>query len=135
MVMRPQQLSLIFAALSDATRRSILEQIGPEEVAVKDLTANFTITQPAISKHLAVLERAGLVMRRRNGRTNLCRVNQAPLAAAEKFLAKYKLFWRHRLQALGKHLEEKNNDRDKNERVSLTLTHTVAAPAIGCSAP
>ena len=114
MVMRSEQLSLIFAALSDATRRSILEQIGPEEVAVKDLTANFTITQPAISKHLAVLERAGLVMRRRNGRKNLCRVNQEPLAEAEQFLAKYKLFWRQRLQALDTHLEEATDDRNKN---------------------
>ena len=114
MVMRPEHLSLIFAALTDATRRSILEQIGPEEMAVKDLTANFTITQPAISKHLAVLERAGLVMRRRSGRKNLCRVNQAPLAEAEQFLAKYKLFWRQRLQALDKHLEEETDDGNKN---------------------
>lgn len=112
--MRTEHLSLIFAALSDSTRRSILEQIGPEEVAVKDLTVKFTITQPAISKHLAVLERAGLVMRRRNGRKNLCRVNRAPLAKAEQFLAKYKLFWRHRLQALDNHLEEEADDRNKS---------------------
>jgi DNA-binding transcriptional ArsR family regulator len=112
--MHSEQLSLIFAALSDATRRAILEQIGPEEVAVRDLTAKFTISQPAVSKHLAVLERAGLVMRRRNGRNNLCRVNQVPLATAARFLAKYKLFWRQRLQALEKHLQEENDDHHQN---------------------
>ena len=114
MVMVPEQLDLIFKALSDGTRRTILQRIGPDEVAVKDLADVFAISQPAVSKHLAVLERAGLIMRRRNGRNNLCRLNQEPVAAVERFLAKYKLFWQDRFEALDRHLTEDENDPNQS---------------------
>ena len=114
MVMVSHDLDLIFKELSDGTRRTILQRIGPDEVAAKDLAGEFSISQPAVSKHLAVLERAGLIMRRRNGRNNLCRLNQEPIGDVENFLAKYKLFWQGQFASLDKHLKEDSNDRDQD---------------------
>jgi len=106
MVIIKDQLDLIFKALSDGTRRTILQRIGPDEVPVKDLAEVFSMSQPAVSKHLRVLERAGLIMRRRNGRNNLCRLNQKPVEAVERFFAKYKVFWQGRFEAFDRHLKE-----------------------------
>ncbi len=115
MVMVSHDLDLIFKALSDGTRRTILQRIGPAEVAVKDLANEFSISQPAVSKHLVVLERAGLIMRRRNGRNNLCKLNQKPISEVERFLTKYKLFWQGQFASLDKHLkEERTHDGDKD---------------------
>ena len=105
-MIHPSHLDLIFKALSDGTRRTILQRIGPDEVAVKDLADEFSISQPAVSKHLAVLERAGLIMRRRNGRNNLCKLNKKPISEVERFLTKYKLFWQGQFASLDKHLKE-----------------------------
>ena len=110
MVIIQDQLDLIFKALSDGTRRTILQRIGPDEVPVKDLADIFAMSQPAVSKHLQVLEKAGLIMRRRNGRNNLCRLNQEPVEAVERFLAKYKVFWQSRFESLDKHLKEDKDD-------------------------
>ena len=110
MVMVKDQLDLIFKALADGTRRTILQRIGSDEVSVKDLADVFAISQPAVSKHLVVLERAGFITRKRNGRNNLCRLNQEPVAAVERFLAKYKVFWQSRFDALDRHLKEDEDD-------------------------
>ncbi len=114
MVMYNHHLDLVFRALADGTRRSLLERIGPDEVAVMDLAGEFAISQPAVSKHLAVLERAGLISRRREGRNNYCRLNREPIGEMEKFLAKYKLFWQRRFAALDRHLKEERDGRNRD---------------------
>ena len=110
MVMIKGSLDLIFGALADGTRRTILQRIGPGELSVKVLADEFSISQPAVSKHLAVLERAGLIERRRDGRHNLCRLNPQPMTEVEQFLAKYKLFWKQRFESLERHLKEQADD-------------------------
>ena len=112
MVMIQDQLDLIFKALSDGTRRTILRRIGPDEVPVKDLAEIFAMSQPAVSKHLRVLERAGLIIRSRAGRNNLCILSQEPVEAVERFLAKYKVFWQGRFEVLDRHLKEDEDDEN-----------------------
>ena len=114
MVMYHRDLDRIFKALADGTRRGLLERIGPDEVAVMDLASEFSISQPAVSKHLAVLEKAGLIMRRRDGRNNYCRLNKEPIGEVEKFLAKYRLFWQRRFAALDRHLKEDDDGRSED---------------------
>lgn len=87
------QLDLIFGALADRTRRAILERLRAGEASVTDLTADFTISQPAISKHLRVLERAGLIARTRQGTMRLSRLDAAPLEQASTWLGGYREYW------------------------------------------
>jgi DNA-binding transcriptional ArsR family regulator len=86
-------LDATFAALSDPTRRAILARLASGEASVQELAEPFAMSQPAVSKHLKVLERAGLVTRRRHGQQRPCRLNAAPLAEATAWLAEYRKFW------------------------------------------
>jgi DNA-binding transcriptional ArsR family regulator len=87
------QLDLTFRALADPTRRAILAQLAGGEVSVTALTARSDLTQPAISKHLKVLERAGLVSRRQDAQRRLCRLQAEPLLTATRWLSDYRQFW------------------------------------------
>ncbi len=82
-----------FAALADPTRRAILERLTEGEASVAELTDRFTISQPAISKHLKVLERAGLVSRHREAQRRMCRLEAAPMAQAVAWLESYRAHW------------------------------------------
>lgn len=103
---REAQLDLIFSALSDATRRAILTRLEHGEASVSELAAPFAVSMPAISKQLSVLEKAGLVERRKIGRVHHCRLRARPLSAAQKWLDRYRRFWEHNLDSLDRYLNE-----------------------------
>ena len=96
----PTDLDAVFSALADPTRRAILEQLQAGDHVVTALTAQFALSQPAISKHLRVLEDAGLVSRRREGRTRPVHLEAAPLKEATDFLERYRAFWEARFEQL-----------------------------------
>jgi DNA-binding transcriptional ArsR family regulator len=89
----PDRLDATFAALADPTRRAILARLARGEATVTELAAPFSMTQPAISKHLKVLERAGLVTRGRDAQRRPCRLAAQPLREATTWLAGYRQFW------------------------------------------
>lgn len=92
-VTRADPLSTTFAALADPTRRAILARLSQGEASVGELAAPFAMSQPAISKHLKVLERAGLITRGREAQWRPCKLDAAPLRAANTWLEHYAVFW------------------------------------------
>src|SRR5712671_6854298 len=104
---KPHHLDGIFAALSDPTRRAVLARLTEApELSVSTLAAPFAMSLPAVLKHLDVLEGAGLIRRRKRGRTVSCRLNAAPLQQAQHWLARYERFWSSRLDALERYLAQ-----------------------------
>lgn len=89
----PQSLDATFAALADPTRRAILARLSSGEASVTELAQPFNMSQPAISKHLKVLEQAGLISRGRDAQRRPCRLVPEPLAAANQWLEYYREFW------------------------------------------
>ena len=116
------QLNLTFAALADPTRRAILERLQAGEASVNQLVEPFAMSQPAISKHLKVLERAGLVERGRDAQFRPCRLNAAPLQEATQWLEEYRRFWEARLDRLDAYVkvlqakEKHSNARKQDKR-------------------
>jgi DNA-binding transcriptional ArsR family regulator len=100
-------LDSVFSALADPTRRAILARLARGESSVTELAEPFDISLPAISKHLRVLERAGLLRRKVMGRAHRCRLEAAPLRRANAWLDHYCEFWEMRLDALEQHLKAK----------------------------
>lgn len=94
------QLDTVFHALSDQTRRAMLTQLADGDRTIGELAAPYRMSLAAASKHVKSLERAGLIDRRRVGRSHICRINAAPLAEAQAFLRYYERFWKTRLDAL-----------------------------------
>jgi DNA-binding transcriptional ArsR family regulator len=111
--MNTAALDDVFAALADPTRRAILARLASGETTVMDLAEPFAMSQPAISKHLKVLERAGLVSRRREAQRRPCRLEGAPLAQASGWLESYREFWEKSYLNLDAVLEELKVDRKK----------------------
>jgi DNA-binding transcriptional ArsR family regulator len=102
---QPDRLDGIFSALSDPTRRAVLARLSEApELSVTTLAAPFAMSLPAVLKHLDVLEDAGLIARRKSGRTVSCRLNAAPMQEAQQWLAHYERFWSSRLDALERYL-------------------------------
>lgn len=101
-----QDLDETFAALSDPTRRAILERLVAGEATVAELAEPFAISQPAISKHLKVLERAGLISRGRDAQRRPCRLEARPLAEASEWLERYRECWEQNFERLDLLLEE-----------------------------
>ena len=99
-------LSATFAALADPTRRAILSRLSSGERSVTELAEPFDMSLPAISKHLKVLERAGLVMRGRDAQWRPSRLTAAPLKDAADWLAQYRQFWEERLDRLDAYLQD-----------------------------
>src|SRR5215813_10789145 len=93
-------LDATFAALADPTRRAILARLAMGEASVAELAAPFDMTQPAISKHLRVLERAGLISSGRDAQRRPRRLEPAPLAQASRWLERYREFWEHSFERL-----------------------------------
>jgi DNA-binding transcriptional ArsR family regulator len=104
--MSPDLLDATFAALADPTRRAILARLASGEATVTELAAPFAISQPAISKHLKVLERAGLVARGRDAQRRPCRLDARPLKGATDWLQNYRRYWEESYQRLDALLEE-----------------------------
>jgi DNA-binding transcriptional ArsR family regulator len=101
-----EQLDRAFRALSDPTRRAIIEQLARGEALVGELAEPFDMSWPAVSKHLRVLERAGLVVQERRGNTRTCRLVAEPLGAANAWIERYQAFWQTRLDALADYFEK-----------------------------
>jgi DNA-binding transcriptional ArsR family regulator len=99
-------LNATFAALADPTRRAILSQLASGQMSVTELAKPFAISQPAISKHLKVLERAGLVSRGRDAQRRPRQLEAKPLAEATEWLERYREFWEGNYQRLDALLEE-----------------------------
>ncbi len=91
--MHGDQLSIVFGALADPTRREILARLTQGDATVAELSAPFSMSQPAISRHLKVLEKAGLVSRRRRATARLSHLEAEPLRDATEWLAKYREYW------------------------------------------
>ncbi|HEV2778924.1 MAG TPA: metalloregulator ArsR/SmtB family transcription factor [Actinophytocola sp.] len=100
------QLDATFAALADPTRRAILARLRGGAASVTELAAPFAMSQPAISKHLRVLERAGLISRGRDAQRRPCRLEARPLKAATDWLESYRRYWEESYQRLDALLEE-----------------------------
>src|ERR1700736_2059319 len=112
-----QHLDSTFAALADPTRRAILARLASGEASVTELAEPFAMTQPAISKHLKVLERAGLISRGRDAQRRPCRLQAKPLAHATGWLESYRQFWEGSFQRLDALLDEMKIKKKKaNER-------------------
>jgi DNA-binding transcriptional ArsR family regulator len=99
-------LDATFAALSDATRRDILVRLQQGETSVGALAAPYKMSLPAVAKHLAVLEEAGLVARRKEGRVHHVRLLAEPMQAASNWITQYRRFWENQFDALAQYLEE-----------------------------
>jgi DNA-binding transcriptional ArsR family regulator len=99
-------LSRTFAALADPTRRAILARLADGEATVNELAEPFDISLQAISRHLKVLERAGLITRGRNAQWRPCRLQAAPLEQATGWLEDYRHFWQDNFDRLAQHLED-----------------------------
>jgi len=108
------QLSSIFAALADPTRRAILLRLAEGEASVTELAAPFEMSLPAVSKHLKVLEKAGLITRGREAQWRPCRLEAEPLREATDWLEIYRQFWDDRFERLDDYLRDlqskENND-------------------------
>src|SRR3954447_15453275 len=98
--MTADQLSTVFAALADPTRRAILQRLTTGDANVAELAAPFQVSQPAISRHLKVLEQAGLISRRRRATARLSHLEAEPLRQATEWLTNYEQFWEERFERL-----------------------------------
>jgi DNA-binding transcriptional ArsR family regulator len=98
--MQVDQLSQVFGALADPTRRAILARLADGDLPVRDLAAPFPMSQPAVSRHLKVLEGAGLISRTRRATARLSHLEAEPLREATEWLARYQAFWDERFDQL-----------------------------------
>src|SRR5580698_5953200 len=112
--MAADQLSLVFGALADPTRRAILTRLAEGEATVAQLAAPFSVSQPAISRHLKVLEHAGLVSRTRRATARLSRLEAAPLREVTTWLARYPRVWDESHERLDDLLAALQGDREQD---------------------
>jgi DNA-binding transcriptional ArsR family regulator len=121
-------LDTAFSALSDPSRRAILASLSGSERTVGELARPLPMSRPAVSKHLRVLEGAGLVTRRREGRTHHVRLVGGALAPAEEWIARHRAFWEARFDALDEYLRDSNGEEKKalpspRRRVRRSVSH------------
>jgi DNA-binding transcriptional ArsR family regulator len=114
--MTPDRLDATFSALADPTRRAILARLASGETSVSELAEPFAMSLPAISKHLKVLQRAGLIERGREAQWRPCRLAAAPLKDASDWLEHYRRFWEESLDRLEEYLRELQKKENKNAR-------------------
>ena len=113
----PEHLDATFAALADPTRRAILTRLASGEASVTELAEPFAMSQPAISKHLKVLERAGLISRGRDAQRRPRRLEARPLAEANEWLENYRQFWEGQFQRLDALLHEMKTYEPKTRKL------------------
>lgn len=127
MVNKGDRLSATLSALSDPTRRAILARLSQGETAVNELAQPFDMSLPAISKHLKVLERAGLISRGRDAQRRPCRLEAAPLHELSDWVATYRQFWEQRLDRLEAYLgtaqKKANTQAPHRKRPTKGRTH------------
>ena len=114
--MTADRLSTTFAALADPTRRALLARLSLGETTVTELAEPFAMSLPAISKHLKVLERAGLIARGREAQWRPCRLEAAPLKDATAWLEEYRRFWEQSFDRLGDYLQQLQKKEKKRGR-------------------
>jgi DNA-binding transcriptional ArsR family regulator len=107
-----QQLDATFAALADPTRRAILARLASGDASVNELAEPFAMSQPAVSKHLKVLERAGLIRRGRDAQRRPCHIEAAPLAEANQWIERYRALWEANFERLDTLLDELKTRKD-----------------------
>ena len=112
--MTNDHLSATFAALADPTRRAILARLLTGECSVTELAEPFEMSMPAVSKHLRVLERAGLIARRRDAQFRPCRIEPGPLKDVAQWMERYREVWEERLDRLDAYLQEMNTMKKEN---------------------
>src|SRR5687767_10677838 len=110
---QPDPLSLTFAALADPTRRAILARLAQGEASVKDLSAPFEMSQPAISKHLRVLERAGLIEQGRQAQWRPRRLRAGPLRDIADWVNQYKRHWEESFERLDAYLRDLQDEQEQ----------------------
>jgi DNA-binding transcriptional ArsR family regulator len=115
--LRPHRLDATFAALADPTRRAILARLASGEASVTELAEPFAMSQPAISKHLKVLERAGLISRSRDAQRRPRRLEAKPLAEATKWLERYRRYWEGNYRRLDALLAELKTAQKKHKPI------------------
>jgi len=113
--MPSDHLSTTFAALADPTRRAILARLASGETSVTELAAPFEMTTPAVTKHLKVLERAGLITRSRQAQWRPCQLNAAPLHQAADFIEQYRQFWEQSFDRLDAYLKTMPSPAQKSK--------------------
>lgn len=116
--MSNEQLNLVFGALADPTRRAILGRLTTGEVSVQELARPFKMSGPAITKHLKVLERAGLISRSREAQWRPCRIEAEPLKRAVDWLEHYRIHWEASLDRLDVYLKSLNQKKKGKKHVS-----------------
>ncbi len=117
-----QHLNAVFRALADSTRRAILMQLAEDELTVNEIAAQHDMSLQAVSKHLKVLENAGLIVKRKWGRIRRCRGNFAALEQASQLIDQYRLFWERRLEALDLYIKKQaQEERQMGERKETNL--------------
>ncbi len=104
--MAPDSLTATLSALADPTRRAILARLAAGDASVKKLAEPFAMSLPAVSKHLKVLERAGLITRSREAQWRPCRISPEPLKDVASWLEQYRRLWDERLERLGAYLQD-----------------------------
>ena len=109
------RLSAVFSALADPTRRAILARLAEGEATVNQLAEPFAMTLPAISKHLKVLERAGLITRGKEAQWRPCRLDAEPLHEVADWIGSYQRFWEQRYHRLGEYLQQLQKDETQQE--------------------
>jgi DNA-binding transcriptional ArsR family regulator len=114
--MQADPLSTTFAALADPTRRAILARLASSECSVTELAEPFQMSLPAVSKHLRVLERAGLIVRRRDAQRRPCRIQAKPLKDVVDWAEHYRHLWEERLDRLDKYLSELSSKEKSHGR-------------------
>lgn len=114
--MPADSLSLTFAALSDPTRRAILARLAQGEISVGELAEPFHISAPAVTKHLKVLERAGLITRGRQAQWRPCKLEATPLQEAASFIEQYRQHWEQSFDRLDGYLQQLQAKEKKNGR-------------------
>ncbi len=114
----PDQLDLVFGALADKTRRTILGRLAEGERSVMELVAGFDLSQPAVSKHLKVLEGAGLVTRARDGQFRPVRLDPKGLERAASWLGNYRQFWEESLDQLEVYVKELQRQEQQQQKSS-----------------
>jgi DNA-binding transcriptional ArsR family regulator len=107
----PAQLDAVFGAIADPTRRAILKQLGRGPLRVTDIAKKYSVSLNAVSKHLIVLQRAGLVRQEVRGRDHICSLETRPLYEASAWIEHMRAFWETRLDALERHLIDKRRKK------------------------
>ncbi len=117
---RSHRLDETFFALSDPTRREILARLADREMTVAELSQPFDVSAPAISKHLRVLERAGLLKQQRDGRLRRCQLDAGPLEEAAAWVEHYRHFWESQLDRLAEYLDGHSENVRKRSKSAKT---------------